>query len=255
MIDSLARVHPKAEIGENVSIGPFSTIHEDVVIGHGTTIYSNATVMPGARIGENCRIFPGAVISGIPQDLKFKGEQTVVEIGDRTTIRECATINRGTSALGKTVIGNDCLIMAYCHVAHDCVIGNHCIFSNVATLSGHIHVGDYVTISGLTAVHQYCRIGDYAFIAGGSLVRMDVPPYIKVAREPLTYMGINSVRLERLGFTLDDINELQNIYRFIYQGNYNLKNALDNIQSNFPKSREARNIISFFENTSRGVIR
>ena len=255
MIDSLARVHPKAQIGENVSIGPFSTVHEDVVIGNGTTIYSNATVMPGARIGEHCRIFPGAVISGIPQDLKFKGEKTTAEIGDRTTIRECATINRGTSALGKTVIGSDCLIMAYAHVAHDCIIGNHCIFSNVASLSGHIHVGDYVTISGLTAVHQFCRIGDYAFIAGGSLVRMDVPPYIKVAREPLAYMGINSVRLERLGFTSDDINKLQNIYRFVYQGNYNLKHALEKIKTNFPNSKEAQNIISFFENTSRGVIR
>ncbi len=255
MINSLAVVHPKAEIGDNVTIGPFSTIHENVVIGNGTTIHSNATIMPGARIGKDCHIFPGAVVSGIPQDLKFKGEKTTAEIGDRTTIRECATINRGTSALGKTVIGDDCLIMAYCHVAHDCVIGNHCIFSNVATLSGHISVGDYVTISGLTAVHQHCRIGDYAFIAGGSLVRMDVPPYIKVAREPLAYMGINSVRLERLGFTLDEINELQNIYRFIYQGNYNLKNALDKIKSNFPNSSEAKNIALFFDNTSRGVIR
>ncbi|MCY4562571.1 MAG: acyl-ACP--UDP-N-acetylglucosamine O-acyltransferase [Flavobacteriaceae bacterium] len=255
MIDSLARVHSNSVIGENVQIGPFSTIHHDVEIGSGTVIYSNATVMPGARIGKDCRIFPGAVISAIPQDLKFKGEKTTAEIGDRTTIRECATVNRGTSALGKTVVGSDCLIMAYAHIAHDCEIGNHCIFSNVATLSGHIQVGDYVTISGLTAVHQHCRIGNYAFIAGGSLVRMDVPPYVKVAREPLAYMGINSLRLERLGFTLDEINELQNVYRIIYQGNLNLKNALEKIKQTIHISPKIDNIISFYENSSRGVIR
>ncbi|MDC0552620.1 acyl-ACP--UDP-N-acetylglucosamine O-acyltransferase, partial [Flavobacteriaceae bacterium] len=169
-------------------------------LGEGTWIGPNVTIMDGARIGKNCSVFPGSVISATPQDLKYNNEETTVEIGDNVTIRECVTINKGTSDRMKTVIGNNCLIMAYCHVAHDCIVGDNCIFSNNSTLAGHVTVGDYVIISGMAAVHQFCSIGDHAFVTGGSLVRKDVPPYVKAAREPLSYVGINSVGLRRRGF-------------------------------------------------------
>lgn len=200
MNQPLAYVHPGAKIAKNVVIEPFTTIHSNVVIGEGTWIGSNVTIMEGARIGKNCSIFPGSVISAIPQDKKFQDEETTAEIGDNTTIREYVTVNRGTVDRGKTVIGSDCLIMAYCHIAHDCSVGDHCIFSNSSTLAGHITVGDYVILAGMTAVHQFCMIGDHAFVTGGSLVRKDVPPYVKAAREPLSYVGINSIGLRRRGF-------------------------------------------------------
>src|SRR5690606_6358309 len=211
MIQPLAYIHPQAKIAGNVVIEPFVTIHKDVVIEEGTWIGSNATIMDGARIGKNCRIFPGAVISGIPQDLKFEGEETTTEIGDNTTIRECVTINRGTKDRWKTVIGKNCLIQAYSHIAHDCLVGDNCIFSNSSTLAGHIQVGDYVVLAGMVAVHQFVHIGSHAFVAGGSLVRKDVPPFVKAAREPLAYVGINSVGLRRRGFTRSEehTSELQ----------------------------------------------
>lgn len=255
MIDPFSRVHPNAKIGENVTIGPFCTIHDDVEIGSGTVLHSHVTIMEGGRIGKDCSLFPGSVIAAIPQDLKFKGERTTVEIGDRTMVRECATINRGTAYSGKTVVGKDCLIMAYSHIAHDCLIGDFCILLNSVALAGHIEIGDYVTISGLSAVHQFCRIGSYSFVAGGSLVRMDVPPYVRVAREPLAYMGVNSVRLERLGYTQNEINEVQNIYRVIYQGNHNMNKAIERLENTFKKTKELTTIIEFFRNTTRGVLR
>ena len=207
MNQPLAYVHPGAKIAKNVVIEPFTTINNDVIIGEGTWIGSNVTIMEGARIGKNCTIFPGAVISAPPQDLKYNGEETQTIIGDNTTIRECVTINRGTVDRQKTVVGNNCLIMAYCHVAHDCVVGDHCIFSNNSTLAGHVSVGNYVILAGMTAIHQFCTIGDYAFITGGSLVRKDVPPYVKAAREPLSYVGVNSVGLRRRGFSTRNAND------------------------------------------------
>ena len=220
MNQPLAYVHPGAKIAKNVVIEPFTTIHNDVIIGEGTWIGSNVTIMEGARIGKNCNIFPGAVISAIPQDLKFQDEDTTAEIGNNVTIREYVTVNRGTVDRGKTVIGDNCLIMAYCHVAHDCIVGKNCIFSNNSTLAGHCTVGDYVILAGMTAVHQFCMIGNHAFVTGGSLVRKDVPPFVKGAREPLSYVGINSIGLRRRGFTPEKIREIQNIYRLLYQRNY-----------------------------------
>ena len=207
MRQPLAYIHPNAKIANNVVIEPFTSIDNNVEIGEGSWIGSNVTIMEGARIGKNCNIFPGSVIAAIPQDLKFKGEETTAEIGNNTTIRECVTINRGTSDRLKTRIGDNCLIMAYSHIAHDCFIGNHCVFSNNSTLAGHITTGDHVILAGLVAVHQFCTIGDYSFVAGGSLVRKDVPPYVKAAREPLSYVGVNSVGLRRRGFSTKKIRE------------------------------------------------
>lgn len=255
MIQSLSYIHPDAQIGANVEIGPFSTIHKDVVIGEGTWIGSNVTIMDGARIGKNCRIFPGAVISGEPQDLKFEGEITTAEIGDNTTIRECVTINRGTKDRYKTVVGKNCLIQAYSHIAHDCIIGDNCIFSNSSTLAGHITVGDYVVLAGLVAVHQFTKIGSHAFVTGGTLVRKDVPPYIKAAREPISYAGINSVGLRRRGFTAEQIAEIQNIYRVLFVQNRNLSKGLDIVEAEFEATEIRDEILSFVRSSDRGVVR
>ena len=209
-------IHPNAKIGNNVTIEPFSYIAGDVVIGHNTWIGPNVTIMDGARIGENCKIFPGAVISAIPQDLKFKGEITTAEIGDNTTIRECVTINRGTEDRHKTVIGNNCLLMAYVHIAHDAFIGNNVILANTANIAGHVTIEDHVILEGVVAVQQFIRIGEHSFIAGGSLVRKDVPPFVKAAREPLTYAGINAIGLRRRGYATSGISQIEDIYRHIF---------------------------------------
>ena len=255
MIQPLSYIHPEAKIAPNVVIEPFSTIHKDVVIGEGTWIGSNVTIMDGARIGKNCKIFPGAVISGEPQDLKFEGETTTAEIGDNTTIRECVTINRGTRDRYKTVIGKNCLIQAYSHIAHDCIIGDHCIFSNSSTLAGHITVGDYVVLAGLVAVHQFCKIGSHAFVTGGTLVRKDVPPFIKAAREPIAYAGVNSVGLRRRGYTSEQIAEIQNIYRVLFVQNRNLSKALDLVEAEFEATEIRDEILAFVRNSNRGVVR
>jgi len=255
MIQPLAYIHPQAKIAENVVIEPFATIYKDVVIGEGTWIGSNVTIMDGARIGKNCRIFPGAVISGVPQDLKFEGEDTLAIIGNNTTIRECVTINRGTKDKWKTVIGDNCLLMAYCHVAHDCEIGNNCIFSNNTNLAGHISIGDNVVLAGMVAIHQFCNVGSHAFVTGGSLVRKDIPPYVKVAREPLSYAGINSVGLRRRGFSPEKINEIQEIYRILFVKNNNVTKALDIIQAEFKPTEERDEIVDFIRNSNRGVMK
>ncbi|HZH55237.1 MAG TPA: acyl-ACP--UDP-N-acetylglucosamine O-acyltransferase [Sphingobacteriaceae bacterium] len=255
MTQPLAYIHPEAKIGDNVVIDPFSTIHKDVVIGEGTWIGSNVTIMDGARIGKHCRIFPGAVISGDPQDLKFEGEVTTAEIGDYTTIRECVTVNRGTKDKWKTVIGSHCLIQAYSHIAHDCFVGDHCVFSNNSTLGGHITVGDYVVLAGMVAVHQFCHIGSHAFIAGGSLVRKDVPPFVKAAREPLSYAGVNSVGLRRRGFSPNQINEIQDIYRIMFVKNSNLAKALDIIEAEYKPTEIRDEILDFIRNSNRGVMK
>ena len=255
MIQPLVYIHPEAKIADNVVIEPFVTIHKDVVIGEGTWIGSNVTIMDGARIGKNCRIFPGAVISGIPQDLKFDGEVTTAEIGNNTTIRECVTINRGTKDKWKTVVGSNCLIQAYSHIAHDCIVGNNCVFSNNSTLGGHITVGDYVVLAGMVAVHQFCHIGSHSFVAGGSLVRKDVAPFVKAAREPLAYAGVNSVGLRRRGFTDDEIHEIQDIYRVLFVKNTNLAKALDIVETEFKSTQIRDEILDFIRISNRGVMK
>ncbi|MEX0362855.1 MAG: acyl-ACP--UDP-N-acetylglucosamine O-acyltransferase [Allomuricauda sp.] len=255
MNQPLAYVHPGAKIAKNVVIEPFTTIHNNVTIGEGSWIGSNVTIMEGARIGKNCNIFPGAVISATPQDLKYQGEETTVHIGDNTTIRECATINKGTADRMKTVIGNNCLIMAYCHIAHDCFIGDNCIFSNNSTLAGHVTIGTNVVLAGMVAVHQFVSIGNHAFVTGGSLVRKDVPPYVKAAREPLSYVGINSIGLRRRGFTSDKIREIQNVYRILYQKNYNNTQAASIIEAEMEATPERDEILQFIRDSQRGIMK
>lgn len=255
MNQPLAYVHPQAKVARNVVIEPFTTINNDVEIGSGTWIGSNVTIMEGARIGKNCRIFPGAVISAIPQDLKFEGEDSLTVIGDNTTIRECVTINRGTNASGMTKIGENCLIMATAHIAHDCEIGDNSIVVNGVALAGHVIVGKYAIIGGLAAVHQFIHIGDHAMISGGSLVRKDVPPFCKAAKEPLSYVGINSIGLRRRGFSSEKIKEIQDIYRILYQKNYNNTQALEIIEAEMEATPERDEITLFIRNSKRGIMK
>lgn len=255
MNQPLAYVHPGAKIAKNVVIEPFSTIHNDVIIGEGTWIGSNVTIMEGARIGRNCNIFPGAVISAIPQDKKFNDEETTTVIGDNTTIRECVTINRGTKDRMRTIIGKNCWIMAYCHIAHDCIVGDNCIFSNNSTLAGHVNIGDYVILAGMTAIQQFCSIGNHAFVTGGSLVRKDVPPFVKAGREPLSYVGINSIGLRRRGFTTEKIREIQDIFRILYQKNYNNSQAVAIIEAEMQATAERDEILEFIKNSQRGIMK
>jgi UDP-N-acetylglucosamine acyltransferase len=255
MIHKFSSVHPEAQIGNNVEIGPFSTIEADVIIGDGTWIGPNVTIMNGARLGSNCQVFPGAVISAIPQDLKYEGELTTVEIGDETTIRECVTINRGTKAYGKTVIGKKGLIMAYVHIAHDCIIGDHVILVNSVALAGHVEIGDWSIVSGLSAVHQFVKIGEHAMVGGGAMVRKDVPPFITAAGEPVTYAGVNSVGLKRRGFSSVHINLIQDVYRIIYQSGKNISQALEIVKREYKVDPNVLRIIDFIENSNRGLIR
>jgi UDP-N-acetylglucosamine acyltransferase len=256
MIQPLAYIHPQAKIAPNVTVEPFSVIHKDVEISEGTWIGSNVTIMDGARIGKNCRIYSGAVISAPPQDLKYRGEPSTVTIGDNTTIRECVTLNRGT-ALDKntTTIGSNCLLMAYVHVAHDCVIGNNVIIANSAQLAGHINVYDHAYIGGTVAIHQFVEIGTQSMVSGGSLVRKDVPPYTKAGREPLSYIGINSVGLRRREYPAATINEIQEIYRIIFLKKYNVTKALDIIGTEFAPTIERDQIIHFVANSQRGIMK
>ena len=255
MNQPLAYVHPGAKIAKNVVIEPFTTIHNNVIIGEGSWIGSNVTIMEGARIGKNCSIFPGAVISAVPQDKKFNEEETTTEIGDNTTIRECVTINRGTTDRMRTVIGKNCWIMAYCHIAHDCIVGDNCIFSNNSTLAGHINVGDHVVLAGMAAVQQFCSIGNHAFVTGGSMVRKDVPPFVKAGREPLSYVGINSIGLRRRGFSTEKIREIQDIYRILYQKNYNNSQAVAIIEAEMQATAERDEILEFIKNSQRGIMK
>lgn len=252
---TLYDLSPDAKIGNNVTIGNFTTICEDVVIGDNTWIGPNVTIFPGARIGKNCKIFPGAVISAVPQDLKFNGEYTTAEIGDDNVIRECCTINRGTSASGKTVIGNGNLLMAYVHVAHDCVVGDHCVFANNATLAGHIIVGDWVILGGKTAILQFVHIGSHVITAGGSLVDKDIPPYVKAARYPISYAGVNTLGLQRRGFTQESINTIQSIYRILFQKGLTVTHALEEIKANLGNTDEGKVILSFIGGANTGLMK
>ncbi len=255
MTQPLSFIHPDTKIASSVKIDPFVTIHADVEIGEGCWIGSHVTIMEGARIGKNCRIFPGSVISAIPQDLKYQGEYTQVIIGDNVTIREYCTVNRGTNDRKKTVIGDHALLMAYVHVAHDCIIGKHAILANAVNVAGHVVIGDYAVIGGLSAIHQFVEIGQHVMVSGGSLVRKDIPPYTKAAREPLSFVGINSIGLRRRGFSSEKINEIQDIYRILYVRGYNTSQALSIIEAEFKATPERDEILSFIRKSDRGIMR
>ena len=255
MNQPLAYIHPEAKISQNVVIEPFTTIHKNVTIDSGTWIGSSVTIMEGARIGKNCKIFPGAIISSVPQDLKFEGEDSLVFIGNNTVIRECVTVNRGTKKTGKTRIGNNCLIMAGSHIAHDCILGNNVIIVNTVLLGGHVRVEDYAILGGLSAVHQFVHIGKHAMLSGGTLVNKDVPPFTKAARNPVSYAGINSIGLRRRGVSADKIREIQDVYRILYQSKLNNTQAIAKIEAEMPATPERDEIITFAKESGRGIMK
>ncbi len=252
---NLYSVHPDAKIGQNVAIGNFTNIYEDVEIGDNCEIFGNVTIFPGARIGNNVRIFPGAVVAGIPQDLKFKGEKTYAYVGDGTTLRECVTVNRGTASKGETRIGRNCLIMAYSHVAHDCRLGDRVIMSNATQLAGEVVVDDAAVIGGGVLIHQFCHIGRNIMLQGGALVNKDIPPFVKAAREPISYVGLNTVGLHRNGFTEEEIRHIGEIYRLLYMSDLNVTNAVKLIEERIPESAYRKEIVDFVINSERGIIR
>jgi acyl-[acyl-carrier-protein]--UDP-N-acetylglucosamine O-acyltransferase len=250
-----AFIHPNAKIGKDVKIEPFSYIDDNTEIGDGTYIMSGANIRYGARIGRNCTIFPGAVIAGVPQDLKFIGEDSLAVIGNNTTIRECVTISRGTSSKGTTIVGDNCLLMAYSHVAHDCIIKNHVILGNSTQLAGEVEVEDYAILSGGTLVHQFTRIGQHVMVQGGTRLGKDIPPFIIAGREPVSYAGINLVGLRRRGYTNEQINQIQEAYRLIYQSGYNFSDAVVKIEQEFTKTPEVDLIVNFVKSSPRGIVR
>ncbi|MDE6564391.1 MAG: acyl-ACP--UDP-N-acetylglucosamine O-acyltransferase [Muribaculaceae bacterium] len=255
MIHNLACVNPDAKIADNVTVGPFTTIDSNVEIGEGCKIGSNVTILSGARIGRNVTIFPGAVVSAIPQDLKFHGEETVAIIGDGTTLRECTTVNRGTASKGKTVVGANTLLMAYTHVAHDCVIGNNVIVSNATQFAGEVVVDDFAVIGGGSLIHQFCHIGSHVMLQGGALVNKDIPPFIRAAREPISYAGINIVGLKRRRFSNETINEIEEIYRLLYNSGMNVTEAVAHIESEVTPNEVRDAILNFVKNSERGIVR
>src|SRR5678809_213973 len=255
MISPLAHIHPAAQIGKNVTIDPFAVVEEGVVIGEGTHIMSHVVIMRNTVIGNLCNIFPCAVLGAIPQDLKFDGEETFVEIGDNTTIREFVTVDRGTKDKWKTVVGSNCLLMAYCHIAHDCLIGDHVIIANSVQLAGHVEIGDYAIIGGMAAAIQFSKIGPHTYIAGGTEIIKDVPPYIKAGRSPLSYVGVNSVGLQRRGFTSEKINSILEIYRNIYLKGLNTSQALEMIKKELPATTERETILNFISASKKGIVK
>ena len=255
MISTFAHIHPNAKIGNDVKIEPFVFIEEDVTIGDGSHIMSHAVILKNTTIGKECKIFPGAVLGAIPQDLKFEGENTFVEIGDNTTIRECVTVNRGTKDKWKTVVGSNCLLMAYSHIAHDCMLGDFVIIANSVQLAGHVEIGDYAIIGGMAAAIQFSRIGAHTYIAGGTEVIKDVPPYIKAGRSPLSYVGVNSIGLQRRGFTSEKINSISEIYRNIYLRGLNISQATHFIEKELPDSDEKNEILHFIKTSKRGILK
>lgn len=254
-MDNLSYIHPNAKIGSNVTISPFVTIYDDVEIGDNTYIHPHVTIYPGARIGKNCQIFPGVTVAAVPQDLKFKGEYTTAEIGDNTTLRECVTVHRGTAAKGRTVVGSNCLIMAYSHVAHDCILGNNLIISNATQLAGEVVIDDNAVIGGGSLVHQFTHIGSYVMIQGGTPVNKDIPPYVMAARTPVSFVGLNIVGLRRRGFTNEQIAQIQEIYRCIFNSDMNMSDALNYIEATIQPSPERDYIVDFIRNSSRGIIK
>ncbi len=255
MKQPLAYIHPEAKIAPNVVIEPFVTIDKNVVIEEGTRIGSNVTILEGARIGKNCNIFPGAVIAGVPQDLKFAGEDSLAIIGDNTTIRECVTVNRGTASKGKTVVGKNCLLMAYTHIAHDTIVGDHVIIGNATQVAGEVIIDDFAILSGACAIHQFVHIGAHVMIQGGSLLTKDVPPFVKVRNISTSFSGINSIGLRRRNYTNEQITGIQNIYRVLYQSGLNNTVAIDQIEAELPASKERDEIVLFVKNSQRGIIK
>ncbi len=255
MISNLAFIHPEAQIAKDVIVEPFAYIAGNVIIGEGTWIGPNSTILDGARIGKKCKIFPSAVVSGIPQDLKFRGEDSTAEIGDNTTVRECVTVNRGTAAVGKTIVGNNCLLMAYSHIGHDCLLKNNVIIGNSTALAGEVDVDDFAILSAGTMVHQFAHIGAHVMIGGGGKVRIDVPPFVKADRDPLSFLGLNSVGLTRRGFEKERIDEIHEIYRTIYQKGMNISTALEYIEKEFKPSADRDYILEFIRKSERGIIR
>lgn len=248
-------IHPGAIIGNNVQIGNFTTIHDNVVIGDNCVIDSNVNIYPGARIGDGVKIFPGATVAAVPQDLKFRGEETMAYVGNGTTLRECVTVHRGTASKGKTVVGENCLLMAYVHIAHDCVIGNQVIISNAAQMAGEVVVDDCAVIGGGSLIHQFCHIGRNVMLQGGALVNKDIPPFVKAAREPISYVGLNSIGLQRRGFSSEEIQQIQEVYRILYLSDLNVTNAVKMIREVCPPSKIRDEIVLFVENSNRGIIR
>jgi len=255
MISKFANISDNAQLGSGVIVESFSTIYEDVIIGDGTKIHPNVTIYPGTTIGKNCEIFPGSVIGIVPQDLKFEGENTFVEIGDNTVIRECVTIHRGTKDKWKTVIGSNCLLMTYVHIAHDCQIGNNVILASYVGLSGHVTIDDFAILEGKVAAQQFARIGEHSFVGGASLIRKDIPPFVKAAREPLTFAGVNSVGLRRRGFLDDDIREIEDIYRILFVQNNNISKGIKAIEDTLASSKLRSQIVDFVSSSERGIIR
>ena len=254
-ISTLAYVHPNATIGENVIIDPFAYIEDNVIIGAGTRIMPHACIMEGARIGENCIIFPNAVISGIPQDLKFNNEKSLAVIGNNTTVRECVTVNRGTESRGQTIVGNNCLLMAYSHVAHDCILKDYVIIGNTVQLAGEVEIDDYAILSGGTLVHQFTKIGKHTMIQGGTRLGKDIPPFAMAGREPVSYVGLNVIGLRRRGFTSEQINAIQEVYRLLYLSGYNISQGMERIENDLADSPERNDILDFVRASSRGVVR
>lgn len=255
MHSPLAVVHPEAQIGKNVTVEPFAFIEKDVVIGDNCRIYPHTVVLEGSRIGKGCHIFPGAVISGIPQDLKFAGEKTTAEIGDHTTVRECVTVNRGTASRGKTIVGNNCLLMAYSHIAHDCILKNNIIIGNASQIAGEVEIDDFAILSGSVLVHQFTRISQHVMIQGGSRVGKDIPPYTLIGRDPIAYCGINIVGLRRRGFTNQQVFLIQDIYRTLYTRGLNNTDALLAIETEYEASKERDLILNFIKSSKRGIVR
>ena len=255
-IHPLACVSPEAKLGDNIEVGPFAFIDANVEIGDGCHIMNGATIYNHVKMGKDCNVFPGAVVGAIPQDLKFEGEESWVEIGDRVNIRECATINRGTKASGKGVtrIGNDTLVMSYAHIAHDCCVGNHCIVVSYVGFAGETDIEDWVTIGGKTASHQFSHVGTHAFVAACAKITKDVPPYVLAGREPISFEGVNRVGLLRRGFTEETINEIKDIYDCIYFKGMNTSQAVEYIEANYPASEHRDNILRFIRQSSRGII-
>ena len=245
---------PKTKLGNGISIGPYSIINSNVTIGDGTMIGNHVTIASGTRIGTDCKIFHSSSIGEIPQDMKFSGEQTEAIIGDRTTIREFVTINRGTSANEVTIVGDDCLLMAYVHIAHDCIIGKQVIMSNMTTLGGHVNIGDYASLGGGVMVHQFCKIGEHAFIGAGYWAVQDVPPYILAAGTPLKFEGINNIGLKRRGFSIEKRKIIKDIYKRYFQSDVNRKDTIMRIKNEFPNSEYKNRILDFIQSSDRGII-
>lgn len=256
-IHPLATVSPDAIIGDNVEIGPYAFVDANVKIGNNCKIHPHAIIYEYVTMGDDCEVFPGAVVGAIPQDLKFDGEVTYVQIGNRTTIRECATINRGTKASGKgiTKIGDDVLLMSYVHVAHDCTVGNHCILVSYVGIAGETDVEDWAILGGNTVVHQFSHIGRHAMVGGGSKVNKDIPPYSLCGRDPICYAGINIVGLRRRGFSSEVIRNIKDIYDTIYHQGFNISDGCSKVENGFPQSEERDVILNFIRNSKRGVVR